>query len=98
MGAHRPRYSVCHLGRHKRRHHVLVLVPAWRCCHLWSGLLHEAAQSRREPGLAMQIKITRSQRKGGIMGGKVIFMLDMRAEYSEQERETINKYNLGGEV
>jgi len=46
----------------------------------------------------MQIKITRSQRKGGIMGGKIIFMLDMRAEYTEKERETINKYNLGGEV
>ena len=46
----------------------------------------------------MQIKITRSQRKGGAFGGKIIFMLDMRAEYTEQERETINKYNLGAEV
>ena len=46
----------------------------------------------------MHIKITRSQRKGGAFGGKIIFMLDMRAEYTEQERETINKYNLGGEV
>lgn len=32
------------------------------------------------------------------MGGKIIFMPDMRAEYTEKERETINKYNLGGEV
>ena len=46
----------------------------------------------------MQIKITRTQRKGGIMGGKIIFALDMRAEYTEKERDTINKYNLGGEV
>jgi hypothetical protein len=46
----------------------------------------------------MQLKIKRSQRTGGIMGGKTIFTLDIRAEYTSQEREDINKYKLGGEI
>ena len=32
------------------------------------------------------------------MGGKTIFQLNIRAEYTPQEREEINKYKLGGEV
>ena len=46
----------------------------------------------------MQIKIKRSQRSGGVFGGKVFFALDIRAEYTPDERTNINKYNLGGEV
>lgn len=46
----------------------------------------------------MQLKIQRSQRKGGMLGGKVIFALDIRAEYTPEERDSINKYSLGGEV
>lgn len=46
----------------------------------------------------MQILITRSQRKGGILGGKTIFILNIRAQYSEEERSNINRYDLGGEV
>src|ERR1700712_447257 len=44
----------------------------------------------------MQLKIQRSQRKG--MTGKVIFCLDVRAEYSGAERSDINKYAIGGQV
>jgi hypothetical protein len=32
-----------------------------------------------------------------MFGGKTIFVLDLRAEYSEAERANINKYKLGGE-
>ena len=46
----------------------------------------------------MQLKITRSQRKGGVLGGKVIFALDLRAEYTAEEKASINKYDLGGQV
>ncbi len=46
----------------------------------------------------MQLKIRRSQRSGGVFGGKVIFALDIRAEYAPEEKANINKYNLGGEV
>lgn len=46
----------------------------------------------------MQILIKRAQRKGGMMGGKTIFILGIRAQYTEEERANINKYNLGGEV
>ena len=46
----------------------------------------------------MQLKIQRSQRTGGLMGGKAIFVLDIRAEYSPDERASINKYGLGGEI
>lgn len=44
----------------------------------------------------MLLKISRSQRRG--LTGKVIFALDIRADYSQEERDNINKYNLGGEV
>lgn len=46
----------------------------------------------------MQLKIKRSQRTGGMLGGKVFFALDIRAEYAAEEKANINKYNLGGEV
>ena len=46
----------------------------------------------------MQLKLKRSQRTGGLMGGKTIFALDIRAEYAPAERDSINKYSLGGEV
>lgn len=46
----------------------------------------------------MQLLIRRSQRAGGMLGGKVFFASDIRAEYTPDERANINKYNLGGEV
>jgi hypothetical protein len=46
----------------------------------------------------MQLKIKRSQRAGGLMGGKLLFCLDVRAEYSPEEQDSIKKYKLGGEV
>jgi hypothetical protein len=46
----------------------------------------------------MLLKIKRSQREGGVFGGKIIFVLDIRADYAEEERANINKYKLGGEV
>ena len=44
----------------------------------------------------MQLKIQRSQRKG--LTGRVLFCLDIRADYSPDERTNINRYALGGEV
>ncbi len=46
----------------------------------------------------MQLLAKRGQRAGGLMGGKVIFQLGIRAEYGPEEKTAINKYNLGGEV
>jgi len=46
----------------------------------------------------MQLKIQRSQRAGGVLGGTVYFCLDIRAEYSSEERDNIARYKLGGEV
>lgn len=43
----------------------------------------------------MQLKVKRSQRAGGIMGGKVIFILDARAEPTPDEAALIKKYALG---
>ncbi|PWT80932.1 MAG: hypothetical protein C5B44_04585, partial [Acidobacteria bacterium] len=43
----------------------------------------------------MQLKLKRSQRTGGMMGGKVIFVLDARAEPSAEEASLVKKYNLG---
>ncbi|HEY2032897.1 MAG TPA: hypothetical protein VGH02_04355 [Rhizomicrobium sp.] len=44
----------------------------------------------------MQLKLQRSQRRG--MTGKVLFCLDIRADYSPEERTNINRYAIGGEV
>jgi hypothetical protein len=43
----------------------------------------------------MQMKIKRSQRSGGMLGNKVIFILDARAEPSGEEAALIKKYGLG---
>ncbi|MBV8977694.1 MAG: hypothetical protein JO261_05670 [Alphaproteobacteria bacterium] len=44
----------------------------------------------------MKLLIRRDQRSG--MMGKVIFQLDVRAELSDEERRSIDKYKLGKEV
>ncbi|HEY8948342.1 MAG TPA: hypothetical protein VIM56_05615 [Rhizomicrobium sp.] len=44
----------------------------------------------------MQLKIQRSQRNG--LTGKVLFCVDIRADYSPDERANINRYVLGGQV
>jgi hypothetical protein len=46
----------------------------------------------------MQLLIKRTQRQGGMLGGKVIFILGIRCQYTENERADINRYKLGGEV
>lgn len=46
----------------------------------------------------MQLKLTRSQRAGGLMGGKVIFQLDARADLSAEESSLVKKYGLGKTV
>lgn len=43
----------------------------------------------------MQLKLKRSQRTGGLMGGKVIFGLDARADLSADEQSLVKKYGLG---
>ena len=43
----------------------------------------------------MQLKLRRSQRTAGLMGGKVIFSLDARAELTSDERGLVSKYGLG---
>jgi hypothetical protein len=43
----------------------------------------------------MQLKLTRSQRAGGMLGGKVIFILDARVEPTPEEAALIKKYGLG---
>ena len=43
----------------------------------------------------MQLKLRRSQRAGGLMGGKVIFGLDARADLSADEQNLVKKYGLG---
>jgi hypothetical protein len=45
----------------------------------------------------MQLKIKRSQRRGGMLG-KLVFVLDVVADYTAEEKDNINKYNLGTEV
>jgi len=46
----------------------------------------------------MQLKIQRSQRAGGLMGGAVFFCLDVRADYSPEEKHNIRRYALGGQL
>ena len=43
----------------------------------------------------MQLKLKRSQRAGGMLGGKVIFGLDARADLTADEQGLVKKYALG---
>lgn len=43
----------------------------------------------------MQLKLQRSQRAGGITASTVYFCLDVRADYTADERADINRYRLG---
>ena len=43
----------------------------------------------------MQLKLKRTQRSAGIMGGKVIFGLDARTDLSKEEQALVQKYALG---
>lgn len=43
----------------------------------------------------MQLKVKRSQRAGGMLGGKVIFGLDARADLTPEEQSLVKKYGLG---
>lgn len=43
----------------------------------------------------MQLKLKRSQRAGGMLGGKIIFALDARTDLSPDEKGLVSKYALG---
>ena len=46
----------------------------------------------------MQLKIQRSQRAGGLAATTILFCLDVRADYSAEEKDNIQKYRLGGQI
>jgi hypothetical protein len=46
----------------------------------------------------MQLKLKRSQRSGGMLGGKLFFQLDARADLSGDEQALVKRYNLGKTV
>ena len=43
----------------------------------------------------MDLRLKRSQRSGGMLGGKIVFMLDARANLTNEERALVSKYGLG---
>ena len=43
----------------------------------------------------MQLKLKRSQRTAGMMGGKVVYMLDARAELTPDEQRLVATHGLG---
>ena len=43
----------------------------------------------------MQLVLRRSQRSGGMLGTKVVFGLDARADLTADERSLVSKYGLG---
>jgi hypothetical protein len=46
-------------------------------------------------GIAMQLKLKRSQRSAGMLGSKVVYMLDARLELTPEEHTTAAKLGLG---
>jgi hypothetical protein len=46
----------------------------------------------------MQLKLQRSQRAGGLAASTIFFCLDVRADYTSEERTNINRYKLGGQT
>ena len=45
----------------------------------------------------MRLKISRSQKTGGMISKKVIFILNASADYSNEEQANIKKYALGSQ-
>lgn len=46
----------------------------------------------------MQLKIRRTQRVGGVVANKTFFCLDAVADFTGEERQSIDKYKLGKEI
>lgn len=46
----------------------------------------------------MQLKVNRSQKKGGLFGNKIIYQLDVMVDYSPEEKELINSQKYGGKL
>jgi hypothetical protein len=46
----------------------------------------------------MQLKLTRSQRESGVLSKAVMFCLDARAQLTQMEQYSINRYRLGGQL
>lgn len=43
----------------------------------------------------MQLKLKRSQRTAGMLGGKIVFALDARTDFTAEESALVGKYGLG---
>jgi hypothetical protein len=46
----------------------------------------------------MQLKLTRSQRDGGIVSKTVLFCLDARVQLTSEEQASVSRYKLGGQL
>jgi len=46
----------------------------------------------------MKLVLKRSQRESGMLSKNVVFMLNARADLTEEEKHNVQKYKLGGEV
>jgi len=46
----------------------------------------------------VQLKLTRSQREGGVVSKSVIFSLDARIQLTPEEQANVNRYKLGSQV
>lgn len=46
----------------------------------------------------MQLKLKRSQKTSGMMSKTVVFILDARADLTEEEKTNVQKYELGKDV
>jgi hypothetical protein len=46
----------------------------------------------------MQLKLKRSQRSAGLMGGKVVFALDAQVDFSPDEAALVKKYGLASQT
>jgi hypothetical protein len=46
----------------------------------------------------MQLKLQRSQRMGGLTGKTAVFALDARIHLKNEERDSVQRYKLGGQV
>ncbi len=45
----------------------------------------------------MQLKLQRTQRTGGLVASTILFCLDVRADYTPEEKSNINRYKIGGQ-
>jgi hypothetical protein len=85
------------IGASYLAYRVWIKLPTWlpRVSQASLPAQPGALTATTAPVRAMQLKLRRSQRAGGMLANQVIFALDARVDLSADEQELVRKFGLG---